>query len=90
MNKQQLKVIEHGEGGQRYTLVTGEVGPEGRRTLVSVVSKKLDSTVEVQPRMTASIKIITGTAQRKGECICFGKKKFPSLHQRILPCILGL
>jgi len=58
----QTKVIEHGEGGQRYTLVTGEVGPEGRRTLVSVVSKKLDSTVEVQPRMTASIKIITGVS----------------------------
>ena len=54
------QVIEHGEGGQRYSVVTGEAGPEGRRFIVSVVSKKLDSHVEVQPRMTASIKIITG------------------------------
>ena len=56
-----LKVIEHGEGGQKYSLVTGEVKTADDKTiLVSVISKRLESSLEVAPRMTMSLKVITG------------------------------
>ncbi|XP_023319855.1 uncharacterized protein KIAA2013 homolog [Eurytemora carolleeae] len=61
----QTKVIEHGEGGQKYSLVTGEVTSESRRMMVSVVSKRLDSSIEIAPRMTTSLRILTGVAYRE-------------------------
>jgi len=59
------KVIEHGEGGQKYTVVSGEVKQDRRKMLVSVVSKRLDSSLEVSPRMTSSIRILTGVSYRE-------------------------
>jgi len=75
----QTKVIEHGEGGQKYSLVTGEVGPESKRILVSVVSKHLDSTVQVPPRMTKTLRILTGVAYEYKDA---GKKEQKSGVER--------
>ena len=67
-----LKVIEHGEGGATYTVVTGQVAGdrnhvtggqlagEKNQYLVSIVSKRMESNIEVAPRMTTSIRILTG------------------------------
>jgi len=56
----QPKVIEHGEGGASYTLVTGEIILERRHFLVSVISKKMEPNIEVAPRMSTSIRVLTG------------------------------
>jgi len=65
------KVIEHGEGGATYTIITGQVfgdrnhvtgqlSGEKSRYLVSIVSKRMESNIEVAPRMTTSIRVLTG------------------------------
>jgi len=63
----QVKVIEYGEGGQKFSQVTGEVETDSvkKKMLVSVVSKRVESNIEVEPRMTTSLKILTGVAYRE-------------------------
>ena len=57
------RVVEHGEGGVQYTVVTGTVNiSDDRKVVVGVVSRKLQSSVEVQARMTHSLHILTGVS----------------------------
>jgi len=57
------KVIEHGEGGVKYSMVTGSVEVhDGKSVVVAIVSKKLPSSIEVQSRVTYSLHLITGIA----------------------------
>jgi hypothetical protein len=59
-----LQVIEHGEGGVEYSLVSGEVRNGSRHVLVSLLTRKLEQSVTVSPRMTTSLHILTGKAYR--------------------------
>lgn len=58
----QPQVIEHGEGGQQYSLVSGRVRNGSREVLVSLVTRRLDQTLTVAARMTTSLHILTGVA----------------------------
>jgi hypothetical protein len=60
--KSLTRVIEHGDGGQKYSIVTGTVEAGGRRLVVAVVSKKLSAGLEVKARMTQSLRLLTGVA----------------------------
>ena len=53
-------MIEHGEGGQQYSLVSGRVKNGSREVVVSLVTRRLDQTLTVAPRMTTSLHILTG------------------------------
>ena len=56
--------IEHGDGGQRYVIVSGTVPvPEQNLVkLVVLVTMKLQSHVEVNPRMTETVTVFTSVA----------------------------
>ena len=55
------KVIEHGEGGLKYSAVTGTVEMEDSRMVVfGVVTRKLPGEVVVSPRTSQSLYFLTG------------------------------
>ena len=56
--------IEHGDGGQKYIIVSGkvEVPDQNLSKLVVIVTKKLQPTLEVSARMTESMTILTAVA----------------------------
>lgn len=56
--------IEHGDGGQKYIIVSGkvEIPEQTLSKFVVVVTKKLQPTLEVSARMTESMTILTAVA----------------------------
>ena len=60
--KAATRTVEHGEGGVKYSLVTGVVEAGGRKVVVAVVARKLPSSLEVKSRMTHSLHLLTGVA----------------------------
>jgi len=61
-----IRVIEHGEGGIKYSVVTGVVEAGNKKVVVAVASKKLSSSIEVKSRMTHSLHLLTGVAYSEG------------------------
>ena len=58
-----VKNVEGVEGGAKHNVVTGNVEVNGGRSIVvSIVSKKLPSTIEVQSRNTYSLHLMTAVA----------------------------
>jgi len=55
-------VIEHGDGGVKYSVVTGLVTAGGKKVAVAVAAKKLPSSLEVKSRATHSLHLLTGVA----------------------------
>ena len=60
--KSLTRTLEHGEGGVKYSIVTGVVGSSGRKVVVAVAAKKLPSSLEVKARMTERLHLLTGVA----------------------------
>lgn len=60
--KSYSRVIEHGEGGVKYTVVTGLVEASGKKVAVAIAARKLSSSLEVKSRMTQSFLLLTGVA----------------------------
>ena len=60
--KSYTRVIEHGEGGVKYTVVTGMVEASGKKVAVAIAARKLTSSIEVKSRMTHSLHLLTGIA----------------------------
>ena len=60
--KSYTRVIEHGEGGVKYTVVTGIVEASGKKVAVAIAARKLTSSIEVKSRMTHSLHLLTGIA----------------------------
>ena len=60
--KSYSRVIEHGEGGVKYTVVTGLVEASGKKVAVAIAARKLSSSLEVKSRMTQSFHLLTGVA----------------------------
>ena len=60
------RVIEHGDGGIKYGVVTGVVESGDKKVVVAVASKKLSSSIEVKSRMTHSLHLLTGVAYSEG------------------------
>ena len=60
--KSHSRVIEHGEGGVKYTVVTGLVEASGKKVAVAIAARKLSSSLEVKSRMTQSLHLLTGVA----------------------------
>jgi len=56
------KVIEHGDGGQKYSVVTGTVEVGDQIQVVAVASRKIGTSLEVQSRMTQSLHVLTSVA----------------------------
>jgi len=57
------KVIEHGDGGLKYSAVTGTVEmADGRVMVVGVVTRKLPGDVVVSPRSSQSLHFLTGVS----------------------------
>ena len=57
------KVIEHGDGGVKYSAVTGTVElADGRVVVVGVVTRRLGGSVEVSPRSTFTLHLVTGVS----------------------------
>ena len=57
------KVIEHGDGGVKYSAVTGTVElADGRVVGVGVVTRRLGGSVEVSPRSTFTLHLVTGVS----------------------------
>ena len=57
------KVIEHGEGGGRYQVVTGRVGAGGRALVAAVAAPRLPPSLAVPARLTHSLTVLTGVGQ---------------------------
>ncbi|XP_059099227.1 uncharacterized protein KIAA2013 homolog isoform X1 [Tigriopus californicus] len=58
--RSRTKTLEHGDGGQKYTIVSGQVELTDKSfRYVTIVAKKLPSAMEVASRMTQTLSILT-------------------------------
>ena len=64
--KSYSRVIEHGEGGVKYTVVCGDTTATTTTYHVCVCARKLSSSLEVKSRMTQSLHLLTGLAYGDG------------------------
>eukprot|EP00095_Tigriopus_kingsejongensis_P001072 snap_masked-scaffold1123_size61443-processed-gene-0.0 protein:Tk01072 transcript:snap_masked-scaffold1123_size61443-processed-gene-0.0-mRNA-1 annotation:"AGAP010005-PA" len=61
--RSRTKTLEHGDGGQKYTIISGKVPlSDDSFRYVTIVAKKLPSAVEVAARMTQSLSVLTAVA----------------------------
>ncbi len=60
--------LEHGDGNQKYIVIWGQVPLKvdpSKSKLVVVVFKKLPEKIEVEPRMSQTLSVITSVAYSK-------------------------
>jgi len=61
--KSSTRVIEYGDGGNKYSIVTGTVeNIEGKKVVVAVASRKLSTSMGINGRMTHNLHLLTGLA----------------------------